>query len=91
MKTLTIKDLSTSKELDGKAMSAVRGGAQANGLTQFNAQGMVAGNSVGNFIGAGGPVTVQSHIDNTQDAHNDAYQYNFKGVEIFAVPVPFLP
>jgi len=48
--TLTISDLSASKELDGKAMSAVRGGTadQANGTSQMNVQNMAALANVGN-------------------------------------------
>ena len=84
MKTLTIKDLSVSKELDRKAMSAVRGGNsdQANGLSQFNAQHMVAAANVGIGIAAGGPVTVQSDNTFKQDADNYSYQDNFKSLGI---------
>ncbi|MBA2962075.1 MULTISPECIES: hypothetical protein [Ramlibacter] len=73
MTTLHITDLSTSKELDGKAMAAVRGGAddQAIGTSQMNLQSMLAASNVGNGSGFfGGPANIQS--DNTfhQDATN---------------------
>ncbi|MBA2962065.1 MULTISPECIES: hypothetical protein [Ramlibacter] len=74
MTTLHISDLSSSKELDGKAMAAVRGGAddQAIGTSQLNLQSMLAAANVGNgmVVGANSPVIIQS--DNTfgQDADN---------------------
>lgn len=78
--TLAIKDLSLSKELDAKGMSAVVGGnAQANGLTQLNLQSLLAANNVGNNLSSGlGPIIVQSDIDNTQTADNTATQVNDK-------------
>ncbi len=50
MTKLHISDLSISKELDGKAMTAVRGGTddQAVGTSQSNVQGMVAVANIGN-------------------------------------------
>ena len=44
MTTLHISDLSTATELDGKAMTAVRGGAddQAIRTSQLNLQAMMA-------------------------------------------------
>jgi hypothetical protein len=45
--TMMIKDLSVSKELDGKAMSAVHGGLQSNG------QGNWAGGAVALNTGGG--------------------------------------
>ena len=74
MTTLHITDLSTSKELDAKAMQAVRGGAddQAIGTAQSNVQGMAAVANVGNGSLFGGPVTIQS--DNTFD--QTASNYN---------------
>ena len=72
MPTLHISDLSISKELDGKAMSAVHGGQdnQAIGTSQSNVQGMFAAANVGNGSLFVGPATLQS--DNTfhQDATN---------------------
>ncbi|RYF13619.1 MAG: hypothetical protein EOO30_20805 [Comamonadaceae bacterium] len=65
--TLHISDLSISKELDGKAMSAVHGGQdnQAIGTSQANVQGMVAAANVGNGSIFRGPANLQS--DNTFD------------------------
>jgi hypothetical protein len=72
MHALLIQDLSASVELDGKAMTAVRGGAddQAVATSQSNVQGMVAAANVGNASVFGGPANIQS--DNTfhQDASN---------------------
>jgi len=73
--TLTISDLSASKELDGKAMSAVHGGAddQAIGTSQLNLQNMLAAANVGNGlkVGANSPVIIQSDNTFSQDASND--------------------
>lgn len=78
--TLTISDLSASKELDVKAMSAVRGGAddQAIGTSQLNLQSMLAAANVGNgmVVGANSPVIIQSDNTFTQDASNDNYASN---------------
>jgi len=78
--TLTIGDLSASKELDGKAMSAVRGGAddQAIGTSQLNLQSMLAAANVGNglVVGANSPVIIQSDNTFSQDARNDNYASN---------------
>lgn len=86
---MMIKDLSVSRELDSKALVAVRGGSdQANGLSQANLQNMAVANNVGVGLVAGGPITVQSDIDNTQTATNYADQYNFKGLTIgFPFPI----
>jgi hypothetical protein len=84
MHTLTIKDLSTSVELDCQAMSTVRGGLgdQANGTSQTNAQTMVAAANVGNASMIGGPTTIQSDNTFTQSAYNESYASNFKGISI---------
>ena len=78
--TLTISDLSASKELDGKAMSAVRGGTadQANGTSQLNLQSMLAAANVGNglVVGANSPVIIQSDNTFSQDASNSNYVSN---------------
>ncbi|KQV87950.1 hypothetical protein [Rhizobacter sp. Root1221] len=76
--TLTIKDLSATHELDGKTMSAVRGGQdnQANGTSQLNAQGMATLANVGNGSLVLGPVTIQSDNAFTQDARNTSYSSN---------------
>ena len=70
--TLTIKDLSTSLELDRKAMSAVHGGQdnQAIGTSQSNAQAMLAAANVGNGSFFGGPAEIQSDNTFSQDATN---------------------
>ena len=78
--TLKISDLPASKELDGKAMSAVRGGAddQAIGTSQANLQSMLAAANVGNglVVGANSPVIIQSDNTFSQDARNDNYVSN---------------
>jgi hypothetical protein len=75
MTKLHITDLSSSKELDAKAMEAVRGGAddQAIGTSQLNFQAMAAAANVGNGmrVGANSPVIIQSDNTFSQDADND--------------------
>jgi hypothetical protein len=75
MHTLTIADLSISKELDRQAMAAVHGGAddQAVGTSQLNLQAMMAAANVGNgmVVGANSPVIIQSDNTFSQDASND--------------------
>jgi hypothetical protein len=82
--TLTIKDLSASLELDGKAMGALRGGDgnQANGTSQLNVQNMAAMANVGNASLFGGPATIQSDNTFTQSASNYSYTDNFKALSI---------
>jgi hypothetical protein len=69
---LTIKDLSTSADLDREAMSAVRGGNddQAVGTSQANVQSMLAAANVGNGSGFCGPANIQSDNTFDQDASN---------------------
>ena len=92
MTTLHISDLSISKELDGKAMSAVRGGTddQAIGTSQSNAQVMSAAANIGNgsFFG-GGPTDIQS--DNTfhQDATNTNTATNVDALLVLGRLGPF--
>ena len=78
--TLILRDLSVSKELDGKAMSAVRGGDgnQANGIAQQNLQEMLAAVNVGNGlkVGNNSPVIIQSDNSFDQDASNDSTAFN---------------
>jgi hypothetical protein len=77
--TLTIKDLALDKELDRKAMSAVRGGFanQANGTQQSNTQALFAPVIVGNGAYFGGaPVTIQVDSFPTQTATNDSTSSN---------------
>ena len=80
MKSLDISDLSVSKELDRKAMSAVRGGTddQAIGTSEMNLQGMLAAANVGNglVVGANSPVIIQSDNTFSQDADNDNHASN---------------
>jgi hypothetical protein len=80
--TLTIKDLCGDKELDRKAMCAVRGGQsdQANGTNQLNVLEAIAPVSVANgskFMGSG-PTTIQVHSDVDQTASNYSDSYNYK-------------
>jgi hypothetical protein len=72
MTILHISDLSTSKELDRKALCAVHGGAddQAIGTSQSNAQGMAAAANIGNGSAFAGPATIQSDNTFKQDADN---------------------
>ena len=74
MTTLHISDLSSSTELDGKAMAAVHGGTddQAVGTSQSNLQAMLAQANVGNGLvaGANSPVIIQSDNTFSQDADN---------------------
>jgi len=84
--TLTISDLPTSKELDARAMSAVRGGNanQANGTSQLNLQSMLAAANVGNglVVGANSPVIIQSDNTFSQDAHNSSTSTNGKSFDL---------
>ena len=80
MKSLHLSDLSVSKELDRKAMSAVHGGQdnQAIGTSQLNLQSMMAAANVGNglVVGANSPVIIQSDNTFSQDADNDNHASN---------------
>ena len=84
MTTLHISDLSISKELDGKAMTAVRGGNddQAIGTSQSNVQAMVAAANIGNASLFGGPANIQSDNTFTQTASNSNTATN---VDAFAL------
>ena len=84
MNALTIKDLSTSLELDRAAMTAVRGGEadQANGTSQANVQNMATAANVGNASLFGGPATIQSDNTFKQTASNSNGAVNFKGLSI---------
>lgn len=89
--TLMIKDLALDKELDGKSMSAVRGGSsdQANGTAQSNVMALFAPVNVGNgsLIG-GGPVNLQVSSDPTQTATNSSTSTNTKSFDWFGgIPV----
>jgi hypothetical protein len=82
---MMIKDLSASLELDRKAMTAVRGGAddQAIGTSQANVQNMVAAANVGNGSIFGGPTNIQSDNTFTQNAANYNYAENVSAFGIF--------
>ena len=84
--TLTISDLPIRKELDGKALCAVRGGQadQANGTSQLNLQTMLAAANVGNglVVGANSPVIIQSDNTFTQDASNTNTTQNSKSLDL---------
>jgi hypothetical protein len=84
--TLTISNLSASKELDGQALSTVHGGNadQANGTSQLNLQNMMAAANVGNglVVGANSPVIIQSDNTFSQDAHNDSTATNDKSFSL---------
>ena len=87
--TLTLSDLSASKELDRAAMSAVRGGNanQANGTSQLNLQSMLAAANDGNglVVGANSPVIIQSDNTFSQDAHNSSTATNDKSFDLRAL------
>jgi hypothetical protein len=72
MTTLHIADLSISKELDAKALSAIHGGEdnQAVGTSQANVQNMLAVANVGNGSLFAGPANIQSDNTFKQDASN---------------------
>ena len=80
MKSLHISDLPLSKELDRKALAAVRGGLddQAIGTSQVNLQTMLAAANVGNgmVVGANSPVIIQPDNVFSQDASNSNYVSN---------------
>ena len=88
MTTLHISDLSISKELDGKAMTAVRGGTddQAIGTSQLNLQAMLAAANVGNGmkVGDNSPVIIQSDTTFSQDADNSNTATNDKSLLLAA-------
>ena len=76
--TLTIKDLSTSIELDCEAMSAVRGGTFANSAVQtiLQAQDVMVPVANGSYFGDGSATNVTVDVDADQRATNRNYQYN---------------
>ena len=82
--TLTIKDLSSAKKLDGKAMSAVRGGTgdQANATEQKNFLTLMAPVAVGNgsAIG-GGPINFQVTSNPIQTGTNTNTSTNDRSLD----------
>jgi len=94
MTNLHISDLSTSKELDSKAMAAVRGGLddQAIGTSQLNGQAMAAAANVGNASLFGGPAIIQSDNAFTQSASNYNTATNVDALLVlggYGLPRPF--
>ena len=76
--TLTIKDLAANKDLDRKAMSAVRGGQGDQAIAEqlSNAQAGGVNMNVGNGSLFNGPTTIQSDSKFDQYATNDSYSRN---------------
>jgi hypothetical protein len=88
--TLTIKDIALDKALDGKSMSAVRGGNgnQANATGQSNVGALFAPVYVANGSLIGGPANFQVDSNPTQTLSNDSTSTNFKSMDWFsATPV----
>jgi len=87
-----IDDLSISKELDGKAMTAVHGGQdnQAIGASQSNLQGMLAAANVGNGSKFCGPTNIQSDNTFNQDASNTNTATNVDLTLLAGLGVPTL-
>jgi hypothetical protein len=85
MKALTIKDLAASKELDRKAMSAVRGGFgdQAIAKELSNAQLGLVEMNIGNGSKFNGPTIIQADSDFSQSATNTSDAKNKKFATVF--------
>jgi hypothetical protein len=75
--TFTIKDLSTSIELDRTAMTGVHGGS-ANSAVQTIGQGQQVYVPVanGSIFGPGSATNIDVDVDADQHAKNRNYQYN---------------
>ena len=82
---LTIKDLSTSIELDRAALTGVHGGANANSAVQSIAQAQQVHVPVGNesMFGPGSATNIDVDVDADQHARNRSYQYNGDSLGIF--------
>jgi hypothetical protein len=82
---LTIKDLSTSTELDGEAMSTVRGGTSANSAVQsiLQAQDVMVPVANGSYFGAGSATNIDVDVDADQHATNSSSQFNGDSFGIF--------
>ena len=82
--SLTIKDLSTSTELDCKAMSAVRGG-DANSAVQsiLQAQDVMVPVANGAYFGAGSATNIDVDVDASQRASNRSSQFNGDSFGLF--------
>ena len=85
---LTIKDLSTSTELDCEAMSAVRGG-DANSAVQtiLQAQDVMVPVANGSYFGPGSATNIDVDVDASQHASNSSSQYNGDSFGIFLAPL----
>jgi hypothetical protein len=83
--TLTIKDLSTSIELDRAALTGVHGGANANSAVQSIAQAQQVHVPVANesMFGPGSATNIDVDVDADQHARNRSYQYNGDSLGIF--------
>ena len=80
---LTIKDLSTSIELDRAAMTGVHGGADANSAVQTIGQVQQVKVPVGNDSVFGSATNIDVEVDADQHATNRSYQYNGDSLGIF--------
>ena len=87
---LTIKDLSTSTELDCEAMSAVRGGTFANSGVQtiLQAQDVLVPVANGSIFGAGSATNINVDVDADQHATNHSSQFNGDSFGIFLGSFP---
>jgi hypothetical protein len=81
---LIIKDLTAAKDLDQKAMSAVRGGLgnQANATEQSNVMASFSPVEVGNGSKVYGPATFQVDSNPTQTATNYNTSSNESGFSL---------
>ena len=86
--SLTIKDLSTSTELDCEAMRAVRGG-DANSAVQsiLQAQDVMVPVANGSYFGAGSATNIDVDVDASQRASNSSSQFNGDSFGIFLAPM----
>jgi hypothetical protein len=85
---LSIKDLSTSTELDRAAMSGLHGGTGANSATQMIGQVQQVNVPVanGSIFGPGSATNIHVDVDADQHASNRSYQYNGDSFGIFLAP-----
>ena len=88
---LTIKDLSTSAELDCEAMRAVRGG-DANSAVQsiLQAQDVMVPVANGSYFGAGSATNIDVDVDASQRASNRSSQFNGDTFGLFLGSFPRL-
>jgi hypothetical protein len=83
--SFTIKDLSTSIELDRAAMTGVHGGTNANSGVQTIGQIQQVNVPVanGSMFGPGSATNIDVDVDADQHATNRSYQYNGDSLGIF--------